>query len=325
MWQKATYHRSTMVAALGDVSRLSGCSVKLSGARSDAIVVLTVTPSDEMLEFYSGFVRLGYRVFIVIDDNNFKLDSAAVKSKFAGMSLIQFEDYECRRAGFRNFNSMIPKTCSAWEKSLYYFCCRDLSDGNVWFIEDDAFIPNHEIILAIDRKYEHADIISADNEVNKCGALDDEDGWPWWRLVPETILPPPWAHSMVCAVRLSRTMLTTLASFIRSNKNKLVFTNAVTDIVKVASLLSQRNLWRKKFFIEFIFHTLALHNQLSVVKAQELSGVVYRKEWDVSEMNAGTIYHPLKDRDLHSRYRKILNQNSSMDAAATIATFQTRK
>jgi hypothetical protein len=70
-------------------------------------------------------------------------------------------------------------------------------------------------------------------------------------------------------------------------------------------------LWRKKFYIEYIFHTVALHNQLSVIKARELSGVVFRKQWDVSEMNSGTIYHPLKDRDLHDRYRKILNQDTT--------------
>jgi hypothetical protein len=43
-----------------------------NGAWMNAIAVLTVTPSDDLLEFYSGFVRLGYRVFVVIDDNNFK-------------------------------------------------------------------------------------------------------------------------------------------------------------------------------------------------------------------------------------------------------------
>jgi hypothetical protein len=305
-----------MAAALGDVFQLSGSSVKLSGARSNAIVVLTVTPSDDVLEFYSGFVRLGYRVFVVIDNNNFKLDNAEVKAKYAEVSLIQFEDYECRRAGFFNFTGSLHTSCSAWEKALYYFCCRDLSDGNVWFIEDDAFIPNHEIILALDRKYENADIISADNVVNKYGVLDDQDGWPWWRLAPKAILRPPWAHSLMCTVRLSRKMLTDFDSLIRSNRNKLLFTNAVIAVIKVLGLLRQRTLWRKKLFIEYTFHTLALHNQLSVIKAQELSGVVYRKEWDVSEMNAGTIYHPLKDRDLHSRYRKILAQNNSMGAAA---------
>ena len=44
---------------------------------------------------------------------------------------------------------------------------------------------------------------------------------------------------------------------------------------------------------------LPLHPGEEAIKAQELSGVVWRKEWDVSEMNSGTIYiyHPLKDRD----------------------------
>jgi hypothetical protein len=79
-------------------------------------------------------------------------------------------------------------------------------------------------------------------------------------------------------------------------------------VIKV--LGGQRSLWQKKIFIEYIFHTLALHNQLIVIKAQELSGVIYRKDWDVSEMNSETIYHPLKDCNLHSRYRKILNRET---------------
>ena len=47
----------------------------------NAIAVLTVNPGNDLLEFYSGFVRLGYRVFVVIDDNNFKFGDAAVKAK----------------------------------------------------------------------------------------------------------------------------------------------------------------------------------------------------------------------------------------------------
>jgi hypothetical protein len=279
----------------------------------NAIAVLTITPSDGLLEFYSRFVRLGYRVFVVIDDNNFKLDNAEVKAKSGVVSLIQFEDHECRRAGFLDFNPAVQKRsrCSAWEKALYYFCCRDLSYDNVWFIEDDVFVPNHQIISTVDRKYGNADIISVDNIVNRHGALDDQEGWPWWRLVPETILRPPWARSMVCTVRLSRKILTDLDALIRSNKNKLRITNAVIALIKGLSLLRQKSLWRKKFYIEYIFHTLALHNQLRVIKARELSGVVYRKQWDVSEMNSRTIYHPLKDCDLQNRYRKTLNQDAA--------------
>jgi hypothetical protein len=280
----------------------------------NAIAVLTITPNDDLLEFYSGFVQLGYRVFVIVDDNNFKSNVAEFKAKNNSVSLIQIEDHECRRAGFFNFMAMIRKRgrcCSAWEKALYYFCFRGLSYDNVWFIEDDVFVPNHEIILAMDRKYENADIISADNILNNYGVLDDPDGWPWWRLVPNTILPPPWAHSMVCAVRLSRRLLTALEYFVRSNTDTLRFTNAVISVRKVAGLLRQKSLWRKRLYIEYIFHTLALHNQLSVMKAQELSGVVYRKDWNVSTMNSGTIYHPLKNRDLHNRYREILNQEKT--------------
>jgi len=279
----------------------------------NAIAVLTVTPSDDLLEFYSRFVRLGYRVFVVVDDNNFKLGNGEIKVEGDAVSLIQFEDDECRRAGFLDFNPVVQKKsrCSAWEKALYYFCRRGLSYDNVWFIEDDVFVPNHEIISTVDRKYGNADVIGADNVVNRYGVLDDQEGWPWWRLVPNSILQPPWARSMVCAVRLSRKTLTVLDSLIRLNKNKLRFTNAMISVIKVLSLLRQKSLWRKKFYIEYIFHTLALHNQLSVIKARELSGVVFRKQWDVSEMNSGTIYHPLKDRDLHNRYREILNQDTT--------------
>lgn len=277
----------------------------------NTIAVLTITPSDELLEFYSGFVRLGYRVIIIIDDNNFKLNDAHLKVKNTGLSLIQIEERECRSPGTFNFLASARKRggCAAWDKALYYFCCRDLSSDNVWLIEDDVFIPSHKIIVTIDRKYGHADIISADNIVNRHGALDD--GWPWWRLVPKTIVPPPWAHSMVCAVRLSRNMLAALNCFIRTNNNRLRFINTIISMIKVTGLLRHKSLWRKRLYIEYIFHTLTLHNQLTVIKAQELSGVVYRNEWNVSTMNSGTIYHPLKDSDLHYRYRKILNQDST--------------
>jgi hypothetical protein len=59
----------------------------------NAIAVLTVTPSDDLIEFYSGFVRLGYRVFVIVDDNNLKLGNPEVRAKNAGVSLIQIEDY----------------------------------------------------------------------------------------------------------------------------------------------------------------------------------------------------------------------------------------
>jgi hypothetical protein len=271
------------------------------GNRMNAIAVLTRTPQPELLEFYARFVRLGYDVFAVVDDNNFKAEQAEIYS-------IQIDDTECRGKGYFNLNPIIKKEsgCSAWDKALYYFCLIDTSHDNVWFIEDDVFVPLPETIYKMDQKYGKADIISKENSVNELGVLID---WFWWKCVPKKRLPPPWAKSMVCAVRLSRRLLKVLALFIQANKHKLRFTNIA---IKFANFLTQRkeDFPRKFYFVEYIFHTLALNNQLSVVIAKELCGIQWRKQWDVSEMDVETLYHPVKDANLHGYFRKILAGNN---------------
>jgi hypothetical protein len=67
---------------------------KLSNCMS-AIVVLTRTPHSELLEFYARFVRLGYDVFVVVDDNNFKAEHTEI-------NFIQIDEAECRGRGFFN-------------------------------------------------------------------------------------------------------------------------------------------------------------------------------------------------------------------------------
>ena len=268
----------------------------------NAIAVLTRIPHSQTVEFYAGFTRLGYDVFVIVDDNNFK-------ANHAGVYFVQIDDAECRKAGFFNFNPMIKKKddCSAWDKALYYFCRINTSHENVWFIEDDVFIPLHETIRKIDRRYGIADIISQNNEVNEHGILND---WYWWKCIPRKQLPPPWAHSMVCAVRLSRKLMKELDYFISRNNNEFrlaKFAKAFFKFLKRKKDGLQINI----FFIEYIFHTLALHNKLTVVVANELRGIQWRKEWDVSEMDVETLYHPVKDNKLHDFYRKILVDNKA--------------
>lgn len=263
----------------------------------DAIAVLTHTPHSELLEFYARFVCQGYDIFVVVDDNNFKAEHTEI-------CFIQIDEAECRGKGFFNFNPMIKKKsgCSAWDKALYYFCRINTSHDNVWFIEDDVFVPFPETLSKIDQKYGTLDIISSQNVVNELGVLND---WPWWKYVPEKLLPPPWAKSLVCAVRLSRRLLKVLDLFIHANNDKLRW---ATIGIKFANFLRRRKeqFPGKLFFIEYIFHTLALHNQFSVVTAQELRGIKFRQQWDVSEMDVETLYHPVKDIDLHGYYRKVL-------------------
>jgi hypothetical protein len=89
-----------------------------------------------------------------------------------------------------------------------------------------------------------------------------------------------------------------------------------SELVAVYNFLKRqkRDLPRKVLFIEYIFHTAALHHHLNVTTADELSGVIYRKDWDVSEMNLETLYHPIKDIDLHSKYRSMLGEKIKITA-----------
>ncbi len=287
--------------------------MSIPDTRMNGIAVLTHTPHPALVAFYTQFVRLGYDVFFIVDDNDFKATDSAT-------TFVQLNEAECRKHGFSDLNPAIKKEsgCSAWEKALYFFCRINTSYNHVWFIEDDVFVPRPDTISNIDLKYGEADIISSDYAINTLGVLDD---WAWWRLVPRHQLPLPWAHSMICAVRLSSRLLKTLDLFIRANTLGLRLTNSVMNFIAFLRPRQEHSeehseehyeehyhhhFPRKCFFIEYIFHTLALHNQLTIVTAHELRGILWRRQWAVTEMDVDCLYHPVKDMTLHERYRVIL-------------------
>jgi hypothetical protein len=269
----------------------------MAESRTRALAVLTRTPSRELIAFYARFLPLGYEVFVVVDDNTLRVE-------YPGIRFIQIDDDECRRNGFINFNPVVKKEsrCSAWDKAVYYFCRIDNSHEHVWFIEDDVFVPFPETLLKLDEKYGKADIVSKDNNVNETGMLS---GWFWWQFVPKGSLPPPWAHSMVCAVRLSRTLLDVLATFVQGNKTRLRLTNFIIELARFASRRKDY-LGQKLLFIEYIFHTLALHNNCKIAVAKELAGIQWRNDWSVETMNAETLYHPFKNIAEQDNCRNVL-------------------
>lgn len=248
----------------------------------NAVVLLTVRPNPSQVEFFRQIERENLDLFVVADDNGFD------KSGYGRLRWIQIDDAFCREAGFRRFNPMIIKTfeCSAWDKALYYFSSVNTSYDNVWIIEEDVFISRPDTIPELDRKYGAADIISASNNVNDTGELDS---WFWWRRIPVDALPLPWAWSMVCGVRLSRALLGAVKQFV------------ARDEVRNAECLN----------IEFVFHTLALHQGLKVVAAEELKGVVWRKDWPAEELVSEGFYHPIKDVDRHPVLRQQIAERTA--------------
>jgi hypothetical protein len=241
----------------------------------NAVVLLTVRPNRGQVDFCRQIERDNLDLFVLADDN--ELD----KSLHQDISLIQIDDRHCRESGFRRFNPMIikPFECSAWDKVLYHFSSVDTRYDNVWIIEEDVFVSTPETIPELDRKYGEADIISASNNVNETGELHS---WYWWQHVPVEALPLPWAWSMVCGVRLSRAALGAIKDFV------------ALEEARNAACLN----------IEFVFHTLALHRGLKVVVADELKGVVWRKDWSTDELLAEGLYHPIKDVDRHAVLRE---------------------
>ncbi|MFO1116405.1 MAG: hypothetical protein U1E28_12020 [Beijerinckiaceae bacterium] len=288
----------------------------------NAVALLTYRPDEAQLAFYGEIARAGADAFVVIDDNAF-----AWKGGHA-VTPIQVDDDICAEAGFRNLNPVVTertgRPASAWEKALYHFARVDTRYDNVWLIEDDVFISTPDALARMDRKYPAAHIVSAANEINSTG---ETDTWSWYKFVPEDRVPLPWAHSMVCAVRLSRDILRLVDDFLAGHATfepDVIFpTNVVSRFARKAQYLSARLTpgqavggLPKCFFIEYLFHTIALRHDLSVAIAPELAGVVWQKHWTFDEIEPGGLYHPVKDL----RFQEELHQKLALHSGqSTVA------
>ncbi len=270
-----------------------------------AILFLCVSPGAEQLELYEEISESGYDVYVIVDDNSW---DGATSDRII---FVQVDDIECMRSFFIYFNPAIDKAsrCSAWDKGIL-FACRQLRHHHVWFIEEDVFIPASSALIQLDRSFPFSDIVSAsDCSIN----INEVSAWPWGKHIPSSFLPPPYRGSMVCAIRVSRRLLDKVDEFVSRYGATIARHNKLLEVAKaVASRMRLRAFSlsisaRRRFpFIEFIFHTLALHNGYQVAVAEELSGIVWRHDWRVEEMRPDHLYHPVKAIAEHPRMREQL-------------------
>jgi len=257
-----------------------------------ALALLTLRPDDRQVDFYKGLEADGYDLFVFVDDPEFRPERDDVR-------YVLIDDWECANAGFYDFCPMFkkPSRACSWDKAAYFFArLHPARYEHVWLIEDDVFVPTLAAISALDRKYSEADIVSAPTTLNTSG---EPQGWFWWRFVPADLLPLPWAKAMVCAVRLKPTVFALLDELVARWKS--VYGGPEDRPVLLKEGLPDSG---PLLFIEYVFHTLALHAGLSMVVAEELSGIVYRREWTIDEMTADHLYHPVKELDLQVEYRR---------------------
>lgn len=262
-------------------------------------------PSAAQLDFYATFTAAGFDVLVVVDDNGWRIDPPA------GVTLVYVSEADCVAAGYVDFNPAVvkPSRCSAWDKAIYHLT-RHPVPGGVWLIEDDVFLASAEVLRDVDQRYRGIDIVSAENVMHR----DPHDPvWPWLRYMPRQLLPGPWAHSMVCAVRLDDAVLRLVGDFIGAHRETLARSNGrkrrlgrLAAALRIPAACIEPLVRPHYPFIEYIFHTLALHRGLSVQIADELDGIKWDRVWQPEELQVGKLYHPVKAIDRHPELRRRL-------------------
>lgn len=235
-----------------------------------AIALLTVKPNNIWLKFLLTFIN-NYDVYIFIDDNN--IDLTDYKNNFPELNFIQINNNECFINGYSNSSYIIKTDPISWDKALYYFSVVNKNYDNVWFTEDDVYIDSVNNLLYLDNKFNNSDLIVKSNIINNNGKIND---WHHWSQVEDT-LKLPWSMSMVCICRLSKELLKNINNYTKK--------------------------FKKLNFIEFLFNTIALHNNLIISNPIEFEPILYRNNWDINKINRNYFYHPLKNINDHEYIR----------------------
>ncbi|MHA2128319.1 MAG: hypothetical protein ACW99E_23735 [Promethearchaeota archaeon] len=224
------------------------------------ICFLTVNPGKLFYHFVKQ-ISNPERIYICIDDNNHEIPGYDGEIK-----IIKINGEECVKNGFQNTHSKIRGATSR-EKALYYFCTVDIDFNHIWFIEDDVFIPTATTIDYLDNKYPHGDLLCASNSVVNTQSEVEKSGWDMWdNYSVKTRYPLPWVCSMICAIRCSKKLLDCIQDY--------------------------ANKYGELFMCEILFNTTALHNNLTILPIEELSGITWRNKIRVLDDNY--LYHPVK-------------------------------
>ena len=240
-----------------------------------ALCLLTKIPNEIWLKFLDNFKE--YDIFIIIDDNEIDYNEK-YKNVYKNMKLIQIDNRICYSYGYTNCNSAVgfPDVIS-WDKSLYLLNEIETKYEYVWLIEDDVFFRDENVLLKIDEMYNETDLLTSFHHITHSND-NLNDWWNHWVNIIDRI-ELPWAHSMVCACRLSRKLLTEVVKY-KNKKGHL-------------------------FFIEAMFNTIVLQNNLTIENPTSLSTIHWRTSWNLNDINYDNLYHPIKNIDDHDKLRSI--------------------
>lgn len=235
----------------------------------NAFCLVTFRPNSVWCDFLNSFTK--YKIFIIVDDNDFDLSSFIIK--YNKISFIKIENIICKAYGYIDSSFPLKKLISGWDKALCYFGVLNTNYDYIWLMEDDVLFYDESTLEKLDKKYIDDDLLSNVYDVNKDGS---KNYWHWHRLKIE--YQPPYYSAMVCAVRFSKKMMSCINDYISRYKTM--------------------------FFIEAFFPTIAIKNNLKYSTPDEFNKIHYRYNFRGSEINKNDLYHPVKIMENHISFRK---------------------
>lgn len=243
----------------------------------NAVCLVTIKPHMVWVDFLAQFKN--YDVYIVVDRPN---DPEC-------LGFIQITNEDCIKAGyihssFMPTSSLVFNEIIAWDRALFYFTNVSTDYDNVWFFEDDVFFYGESTILDVDKKYPNSDILCKQKNPEP-----KEGEWAWFWPAISIDFPGPYFHSPICAVRMSRRLLSYIDEYVA------------------------RPRIRKLFFIEAMFPTIAHYHGLVYDMPTELGEIHWRRDWSIEEMNCGTFFHPMKDMNQQREFRELLMLQSKAE------------
>jgi len=244
--------------------------------KKEIICFLTVRPNRLFYNFCLKLKNEKTDVYICIDDDNHDIPKYNNE-----IPIIKIASSICECAGFKStvhtnneYNSFNNKAVSR-DKALYYFCKNEIDYDNIWFIEEDVFIPTTKTIENLNYIYPTGDLLCSGNIISYQKRYD----WHWPHVYSQTDLEPPYSRSMICAIRCSKKIMTVIHDY--------------------------ANKYNNLFMDEALFTTLALQNNLDIICPNELSTIHWCGEWekcDITSLN--NLYHPVKDIKKQYKFRQ---------------------
>jgi hypothetical protein len=241
------------------------------------ICLLSVKPTIDTYNFYKYIKQnSSYKVIIVIDDNDYNIPNYDNEVK-----IIKINNEVCKKAGYYGSVLQLKNRSCSRDKALYYFNTNNIDYNYIWFIEEDVFIPDISTIINMDNKYINDDLLCRSHEIIN----ERKTHWHWNHVNNNIKINPPYAKSMICAIRCSKKLMNCIHNY--------------------------ATMYKSLFLDEALFNTLALQNNLTVNTIPELSTIIFRRFWKLEEFEITNLYHPVKNIERQLKLRKHIKLNNT--------------